>query len=62
MIEYILIDGTSIKVAPENEEQFKLDNPDATLKSTVPGKDKSSTEGGIINCATFVFIVLPFCI
>ena len=33
MIEYILADGTPMKVEPENEEQFKLDNPGAQLAS-----------------------------
>ena len=36
MIEYILADGTPIGVEPENEEQFKLDNPPAKLKSNEP--------------------------
>ena len=43
MIEYILADGTPIGVEPENEEQFKLDNPTAKLKSSKPGKQESST-------------------
>ena len=42
MIEYILADGTPIGVEPESEEQFKLDNPTAKLKSNEPGKQESS--------------------
>ena len=36
MIEYILEDGTVETIEPENEEQFKLDNPTAKLKSNEP--------------------------
>ena len=49
MIEYILEDGTPIGVEPENEEQFKLDNPTAKLKSNEPGKQESSANEENVN-------------
>ena len=51
MIEYILEDGTPIGIEPKDEEQFKLDNPNAKLKSDVSGKQIGPTEGSAINTA-----------